>query len=74
MYTHHTFIQSSVDGHLSCYHNLVIVDAAAINIGVHPLACLNLLQNLKKKCSGLLCLSSQMEPNHFFENTNEYLV
>ena len=32
---HHFFIHSSVDGYLGSFHILVIVDIAAINIGVH---------------------------------------
>ena len=32
---YHIFIHLSVDGHLVCFHDLVIVNSAAINIGVH---------------------------------------
>ena len=32
---HNFFIHMSVDGHLGCFHELAIVNSAAMNIGVH---------------------------------------
>ena len=38
---HNFFIHSSVDGHLGCFHNLSIVESAAINIGVQVPLCIS---------------------------------
>ena len=35
VYMYYIFIHLSVDGHLGCFHDLAIVNSAAVNIGVH---------------------------------------
>ena len=47
---YHTFlICSSVDGYLSCFHVMAIINSAAMNIGVHVFFELYFSQDIKKE-------------------------
>ena len=59
------FIHSSVDGHLSCFHVLAIVNSAAMNIGVHaPFSVLISLEYMPS--SGIAGSYSGFNPSFFF--------
>ena len=46
---HNFFIHSSVDGHLHCFHVLVIINRAAVNNGIHvPLSILLFLEYMPR--------------------------
>ena len=48
---HNFFIDSSVDGHLGCFHALAIVNSASVNNGIH--VCLFQFWFLQGICLGL---------------------
>uniref|UniRef100_A0A673UB29 Uncharacterized protein n=1 Tax=Suricata suricatta TaxID=37032 RepID=A0A673UB29_SURSU len=55
IYIHHIFlIHSSVDRHLGFFHDLAIVDSAAMNIGVHVPLCISISVSLGEIASSAI--------------------
>ena len=61
---HNFLIYSFADGHLGCFHVLVTVDCAAVNIGVH--VSLSVLVS-----SGCMPSSGIVEKNRFLDSVGE---
>ena len=62
VYMYHSFlIHSSADGHLGCFHVLVILNSAVMNIGLHvSLSDLRNEGNLRDLCDNVKRLNIQI--------------
>ena len=75
VYVYHSFlIHSSADGHLGCFHLLVIINSAALNIRVH-VSLSDLVSSVCMPRSGIAgsygtpSLQVQVLPSHAFPDS-----
>ena len=69
---HNFFIHSSVDGHLGCFHVLIIVNSAVMNIRVHvPFRIMVFSEHMPS--SGIAELCGSFIPS-FYRNLHVYVI